>query len=472
MRPPRDDSTEPTTGRVVGRYVLHGPIAGGGMATVHLGRLRGAAGFARLVAIKQLHPQFARDPEFVAMFTDEARLAARVRHPNVVPTLDVVRDGGELFLVMELIVGETLAKLLRPEGHARERAPVRVAASIVAGALHGLHAAHEARGERGEALGIVHRDISPQNILVGTDGVARVVDFGVAKAVGRAQPTTQDGAVKGKLGYMAPEQLLGERVDRRADIFAAGVVLWEALVGERAFQGEDGATAIARVLDGKIDPPSARVAETAPFDAIVMRALDPRPAGRFSTALEMARAIEAVGRMATPGEVGLWVADRAEIALEERAARVTALESLDAGGAASMASTRPEGPADAPPPRPGPDRRRPVMIAAGVLLLLGVIAIGVGRVSRPTTGDVPSASASSSATASAWVEPSGSAAAAPLASVAPPGPSTPSEIEAPPAVSTARAKTPKPPPASGGDCTPPYFTDGNGVRRYKKHCLR
>jgi serine/threonine-protein kinase len=438
------------------------------MATVHLGRLRGAAGFARLVAIKQLHPQYARDPEFVAMFTDEARLAARVRHPNVVPTLDVVRDGGELFLVMELIVGETLSRLLRPDGQPRERAPVRIAAAIVAGALHGLHAAHEARGERGEALGIVHRDISPQNILVGTDGVPRVVDFGVAKAAGRAQPTTQDGAVKGKLGYMAPEQLLGERVDRRSDVFAAGVVLWETLVGERAFQGEDGATAIARVLDGKIDPPSSRVPETAPFDAIVMRALDPRPAGRFATALEMARAIEGAARLATPGEVGLWVADRAEVALEERARRIAALESLDAGLVGSLASTRPESPSKLsdPPATTAPDPRRRRIIAAGAALLLaGVVFLVAGRVrSRATDGPASSADVVAVAPSSA----------PPTTTTAPPPESASAEPPPPPpaASSSPKGKTTRPPPPAAADCTPPYFTDGNGVRRYKKHCLR
>src|SRR5262245_51026591 len=170
---------------VIGRYALHGELASGGMATVHLGRLLGPVGFSRTVAIKRLHAQYAQDPEFVSMFLDEARLAARIRHPNVVPTLDVVATSGELFLVMEYVPGESLSRLARAARDRMERMPPRIVSAIMSGVLHGLHAAHEAKSERGEPLGIVHRDVSPQNVLVGTDGVARVLDFGVAKAAGR-----------------------------------------------------------------------------------------------------------------------------------------------------------------------------------------------------------------------------------------------------------------------------------------------
>src|SRR5262245_3092434 len=175
--------------RVVGRYALYGEIASGGMATVHFERLLGPVGFSRTVAIKRLHPQFAKDPEFVSMFLDEARLAARIRHPNVVATLDVVATKGELFLVMEYVQGESLSRLARAVMARGENLPPRIVASIMCGVLHGLHAAHEARDQRGEPLGIVHRDVSPQNVLVGIDGTARVVDFGVAKASGRHQST-------------------------------------------------------------------------------------------------------------------------------------------------------------------------------------------------------------------------------------------------------------------------------------------
>ena len=223
--------------RIAGRYVLCDEIAHGGMATVYVGRLVGSAGFARTVAIKRLHAAYARDPDFVSMFVDEARLAARIHHPNVVSTLDVVALEGELFLVMEYIQGESLARLERLASDRGDRIPEAMAASMIAGILHGLHAAHEARDERGEPLGIVHRDVSPQNVLVGVDGVARVLDFGIAKAAGRIQ-TTRDGQLKGKLAYMSPEQLRGE-VTRTTDVYAAGVVLWEALTGRQLFVGEN-----------------------------------------------------------------------------------------------------------------------------------------------------------------------------------------------------------------------------------------
>src|SRR5262245_60206940 len=174
--------------RIIGRYALHDAIASGGMATVHLGKLLGAVGFARTVAIKRLHAQFAKDPDFVAMFLDEARIAGRIRHPNVVPILDFVQDDGELLLVMEYVHGESLARLARSwRTSTGQGVPVPIALSIMSAALYGLHAAHEATDERGAPLDIVHRDVSPQNILVSHDGVARVVDFGVAKAAGRMQ---------------------------------------------------------------------------------------------------------------------------------------------------------------------------------------------------------------------------------------------------------------------------------------------
>ncbi|HSQ67748.1 MAG TPA: serine/threonine-protein kinase, partial [Polyangiaceae bacterium] len=230
----RDEGTQQASGsRVIGRYVLCDAIASGGMATVHLGRLLGPVGFSRTVAIKRLHPHFARDPEFVAMFLDEARLAARIRHPNVVSTLDVVVLQGELFVVMDYVHGEALSKLIRANG----AVPPPIAASIIAGVLYGLHAAHEAKTDDGAPLHIVHRDISPQNVLVGVDGSARVVDFGVAKAVGRLQ-TTREGALKGKIAYMSPEQISTDSVDRRTDIYAASVVLWEMLTGKRLYQAD------------------------------------------------------------------------------------------------------------------------------------------------------------------------------------------------------------------------------------------
>jgi len=203
---PKAHNILPGKPRVIGRYALHAELASGGMATVHVGRMFGLAGFQRTVAIKRLLPNLAREPEFVARFLDEARIAARIRHQNVVPTLDVVAADGEIFLVMEYVEGEPLSRLIRMAP--QNKLPVDVACAIAEAMLAGLHAAHEARDERGSLLQIVHRDVSPQNVIVGTDGVARMLDFGIAKAVGRAH-ITRDGAIRGKFGYMAPEQLAG-----------------------------------------------------------------------------------------------------------------------------------------------------------------------------------------------------------------------------------------------------------------------
>ncbi|WP_437940998.1 serine/threonine-protein kinase [Sorangium sp. So ce341] len=308
------------------RYLLFDEIGAGGMATVHLGRQHGSAGFRRTVAVKRLYPQFVRDPELVAMLLDEARVAARIRHPNVVATIDVVSSGGEVLLVMEYVHGESLARLLRAATKDGGAPPPRIACAVLAGALHGLHAAHEATAEDGAPLGLVHRDVSPHNLLVGEDGVARVLDFGVAKSAGRAQ-ITRDGQLKGKLAYMSPEQIAGEPLDRRADVYSAGVVLWETLTGERLFEGRGEALSILRLLQAGVDPPSARRPGVPPeLEAITLRALARCPEDRFPTAREMALALEATGLAASTSEVGAWVASLAAEALAQRAALIAAIE--------------------------------------------------------------------------------------------------------------------------------------------------
>jgi len=328
----------PVQPRIVGRYALFGELAAGGMATVHFGRLVGAVGFSRTVAIKRLHPQFAKDPDFVGMFLDEARLAARIQHPNVVSTLDVVPIEGEVFLVMEYVHGEALSKLIRAARKNQQLVPPRIAVAILAGALHGLHAAHEAKSERGEPLGIVHRDVSPQNILVGTDGVPRVLDFGVAKAAARVT-STRDGQMKGKVSYMAPEQMRGRGVDRRTDVFAAGVVLWEALTGRRLFDGQDPGEILAKLLEARIPRP-AEVEPSIPsqLDDIVMRALSRDINQRWSSARELAIALEHTGAIALPREVGEWVESVGGDVLAERAAHVAAIESASTTDATYSAS--------------------------------------------------------------------------------------------------------------------------------------
>jgi serine/threonine-protein kinase len=290
----------------LGRYALHAELAAGGMAAVYLARQTGAVGFGKTVAIKRLHPHLAKDSYFATMFLDEARLVARIQHPNVVPILDVVSTDTELFLVLEYVRGETLSGLLRAARKRNQKIPVPIAAAIVVGLLQGLHAAHEARDELGKPLNIVHRDVSPQNLMVGADGVSRVLDFGVAKAASRLQ-TTREGQLKGKIPYMAPEQLNGE-VSARTDVYAAAIVMWEALTSARLFRGESEAQVLHLVMTMDAPAPSTLSPEVAPaLDAVVLKGLSRDPANRFATAREMAVAIEAAVPVATPMKVAEWV---------------------------------------------------------------------------------------------------------------------------------------------------------------------
>ena len=273
-----------------GRYEALHLIASGGMASVYLGRARGAGGFERLVALKVMHPHIAGDPAIGGMFLDEARLAARIRHPNVVPTLDVADDGR--FLVMEYVEGASLHAILqRLAKDGRKRLPLPIALRIFLDSLAGLHAAHELCDHDGKSLNIVHRDVSPHNILVGVDGTSRITDFGIAYAEARIT-STRSGQLKGKLPYMAPEQLEDRPVDRRTDVYAAGCVLWEILTGKRLFRGGNEAAVACAVLAG----PERTVAEVRPdvpasISEACMVALARRDQ-RHASALQFAEALE------------------------------------------------------------------------------------------------------------------------------------------------------------------------------------
>ncbi len=394
----------PAPGRVFGRYALFGRLAVGGMAVVHLGRLLGQVGFARTVAIKQLLPQFANDPDFVTMFLDETRIAARVRHPNVVATLDVVVDGEEIFLVMDYVQGETLSRLLRTAAARRQLVAPAMAVNVVLGALAGLHAAHEATTEQGAPLHLVHRDVSPQNVMVGVDGTARVLDFGVAKAVGRAQHS-REGEVKGKIAYMAPEQIRGGGIDRRADVYATSVMLWEALTLKRLFSGESDAERMYQVLHSPLEPPSLYAPDVSPeLDAVVLRGLATLPEDRFATAAEMALALEKATPILSAREVGAWVNDLAGPALAQRASEVEEIErsSAPALGASvrpapmsDLEVTRREVPRPADlalssPPLRAPAWSSPLLIALGGACLLGlgaVLALQYKAPAEETTSD-------------------------------------------------------------------------------------
>jgi hypothetical protein len=310
--------------RSLGRYTLLEPFASGGMAAVHFGRQLGPAGIARIVAIKRLHPHLVCEDAFVKMFLDEARLAMRIRHPNVVPVLDVIAENGELFIVMEYVAGLALVRL-----HPRatfERIPPSIASAIVTDALLGLQSAHAATNEAGEPLGLVHRDVSPHNILVGSDGISRVIDFGIAKAAGRAYATPTP-EIKGKLGYMAPEQLSTGPVSPRSDVYSVSVMLWECLTGRKLIRAGDDRAAVDRILNGDFDPPSLSTPEIgAELDAVVMKGLARDPGARWASAQEMAGALEAALPRASALRVAAWMDERAGTALADMAAQVRALE--------------------------------------------------------------------------------------------------------------------------------------------------
>ncbi len=452
--------------RIVGRYALHEKFAAGGMATIHFGRLLGSAGFSRTVVIKRLREKHAKDPQVVAMLIDEARLAGRIRHPNVVQTLDVVYAEGELFVVLEYVHGDSLAHLLSATVDADEETDWRIVGSIAAGMLHGLHAAHEARSERGEPLGIVHRDVSPQNLLVGEDGVARVVDFGIAKAADRLARTS-GGIVKGKLGYMAPEQLRGEAT-RRSDVFAAGIVLWEALSTRRLFDAPSDLE-IVRLLEREPIVAPSQLVPGLPkgYDDVVLRALSRSAPGRFETAHDMALALEKVAPVASASEVGAWVARKAGATLAARSRAIAAIES--APGLSSnrtlgeLLGGRPPSTAVPSEAKDGPPRRQGRMTVALVTLgsaLFGLTVLGLLLPRSRPPAESPVAPAPPAPTPS------------PVESVtveAVPQEAVPLEPLAPLSPDPTPAPSARPKPARS--CTPPYVVDARGHMHFKPECM-
>jgi serine/threonine-protein kinase len=291
--------------RALDQHLVSERIAAGGMASVHLAV--SADERQPVLALKRVHPHLASDEHFTQMLLDEAAISSCVRHENVVRTYGADMIGDEIFLVMEYVPGLPLHIIMQKTS--RGPIPVRFATAIIADALRGLHAAHEAVDENGDSLAIVHRDVSPQNILLGLDGIARVIDFGVAKATRRSRDT-RAGELRGKLAYMTPEHLSGEAVDRRADIYAAAVVLWEALVGAPLFYSSTDGGTLRKVIGGCSTRPGRRASGVpAALDAVVMRGLAMRPEDRFATALDMARALDSVfaANPVRPNELSAWL---------------------------------------------------------------------------------------------------------------------------------------------------------------------
>src|SRR4051812_33903949 len=285
----------PVVAASTSRYEILDTIASGGMAKVYLGRMQKGAADAdpAPVAVKILHPHLVDDADAVALFLDEARVATRIHHPNVVSVRDVDMVGHDLVIVMEYVEGIALSGLLRGLRERSIKMPVAAVVRVVAQALRGLHAAHELCSDDGAPMKIVHRDVSPHNILVGVDGLARVTDFGVATSVGRLAQTRTDTGVRGKLQYLAPEQIHRKSPDRRVDVWAAGVVLWECLTGRRLFGGGTEAETLSQILRDPIAPPSADRSDVPlALDDICLRALERDPWRRFGTAEELADALE------------------------------------------------------------------------------------------------------------------------------------------------------------------------------------
>ncbi len=472
----------------LGRYLVFDAFARGGMGTVHLGRLLGDSGFSRLVAVKKPHAQYALDDAYGRMLLDEARLSSRIRHPNVVETLDVVKNDGQLLLVMEYVHGVSLASLLAAVRRSGGFVPVAIVAQVVVDLLRGLQAAHEARAEDGTPLGIVHRDVSPQNILVGADGVSRVLDFGVAKAL-QKEHLTKSGDVKGKLAYMSPEQVRGQTVTRQSDLFVAGIVLWEALTDRKLFAHEDMGVVVHRLLTQTPPPPSAhRKGIPAAVDAIVARALTHALQARFATAEEMALALAGACPLAGAEEVARFVQYAAGEELEVRAERVRAVENHTLEEALAEIPRAVSAPMLPALPAPPKRAHRRVALASGIaavvaltlVTILGQRALKASALARsesiasaappafaalaeppPPVVEIPDVPAVTSASQDNVLELEDLPARRPVGRPSIRVPSRPAKPQA----TTSR------PTLDPNGCEPPYSIDEKGQKHYKSKCL-
>jgi serine/threonine-protein kinase len=425
---------------------------------------------------------------------DEARLAARIRHPNVVSTLDVVSTGEELVVVMEYVHGESLSKLARVASDMGDPISVELATTVIIDALHGLHAAHEVRDETGNLLGVVHRDISPQNLLVGVDGITRIADFGIAKATGRSYET-RDGTIKGKLSYMAPEQIERGELTRRTDVFAISVVLWELLTGARLFDGETDAEIMHRVLACKVKPPSSLLPGLPEvYDRILARGLARDPAARYQTARELALELEAVSTHMRPSEVGAWVERIASDTLMRRSHVISKIERALPEEPSPITATKPITPAALAAAdglgtgaqvswaHSSVSRSSSWLWVAVVAAALGVAAGLFWFTRAPGASAAAAPSVPSTASSPAPALPGAVEALDPAAPVDSVRPATPVEPAAAPSASVSgpRAAAPRPKrsetstrpqPKPPANCDPPYSIDASGRRIFKMECM-
>jgi serine/threonine-protein kinase len=347
------------------RYELLCPLAYGGMASVWLARFGGRRGFERLVVVKMILPQYSQDPRFQEMFADEARIASRIEHGNVARILDVGEVDESTFLVMEWVDGDSLSKIARAAEQRGQRVPPGVALRIVADAAAGLHAAHVLRERDGTLLHVVHRDVSPQNILVSNAGTTVLIDFGVAKARDRVSQETSVGQLKGKIRYMAPEQALGREIDHRADIWALGAILYELFAGAPPFDGPNEVATLHKLTSGV--PPNA-LPPTVPdaVRAVVARALAYDPDARYASAAELNVALEAaLLAIGQPTPVGAVAHFTGQLLEERKAARKRAVDAAlasahardaDRASSVAMAAAYPASSGALPVPAPsGPE---------------------------------------------------------------------------------------------------------------------
>jgi eukaryotic-like serine/threonine-protein kinase len=466
--------------RTLGRYELLVPLARGGMAMVWAARLKGDRGFEKLFAVKTMLPGMSDNAEFEKMFLDEATLASRIRHPHVVEILDLGEQDKILYIVMEWVEGEPLNAIMNAAS-TRGGIPVPIGIRIAMQACAGLHAAHELADEQGRPLGLVHRDVSPQNVLVTYGGVTKVADFGIAKAMARGGGSTGVGEVKGKVAYMAPEQALGHAVDRRADVFGLGILLFQLATGTHPFRGDTDAETFARIALGEPVVFPRKLAPDYPtsLEAVLLKALAQDPLERYESANALLRALDKALPPSMRGsvadeEVGAFVrslfgdareARNAQLAAalreaEQRAARVgsgmiprvSAITDTNAGTALS----------NDPPPRP---RKRLWLLfgSAAVLAIGGATAGLLARGPEASGNDEPSVRAASapspelpkrepSPASTAQRVPESSAAAAPSASSAAPNAGAPAVQ--PGAARTRRPSAPHPKKAAP-EQTPP-----------------
>ncbi len=481
----------------IGRYELFDRIAAGGMATVYFGRVVGGAGFRRAVALKRLHPHLAKEKTFVSMLRDEARLASRIRHRSVVPVLDVVEAEGELLLVLELVEGPSLGAVLTKLRESGELMPLPIVSGILRAVLSGLAEAHVAKDELGVSLELVHRDVSPQNVIIGVDGIARVLDFGIAKARGRIH-TTDDGKLKGNFAYMAPEQAKRKAITARADLYAVGILFWECVTGRRMHPDDDAAAILTRVLYEEPPIPSDYRDLAPEVDAFLKKSLAREPEGRFASASEMSDAIGKVLGTAGPDDVARYlrthmaeelVLIRARIERVENAAPMSEggdvrakLASLSGGSLVPQQGSGSESPPrvttvahDVPVPAP-PARGRSWMVPAaalGIAVFSGAFAASRRETdfSTATSSKVaPTIAPASAARAPSPVEPAheaplASASSASSASTVAPAASSTSATSSAPAVPSqkprpqvGKARPSRPAPVSKP--TPPTPSEG------------